>query len=313
MAEERVLPLDQETIDLFALKGTEGGPGTPQIGNANGVKVRRVMQCIRDFSKKPFDQLRILDLACGEGVYAIEAALRGAEVRALDARTERMSEGAKAADRLGLKNLRFEQTDIRNVNLSSHRGVDVVLFLGVLYHLDQRDVFSVLKNVYELCNQFTIIDTHVALQAPVQIQYNGRTYEGKLVPEHCEDDPDEVRRGRLLASLDNPFSFHFTRESLFRLLGNVGFTSVCECKVPLEPFKPQDRITIIAAKGEPVQISSYPWVNGKTEDEIERFLVDDLGQTGAQAHRPATRRVKQLAKYVVNGALRPLGFKVSRI
>ena len=76
---------------------------------------------IRDFSKKPFSQLKILDLACGEGVYSIEAALRG-EVKALDARIERMREGAKAAERLGLKNLCFEQADIRNVNTSSHGG-----------------------------------------------------------------------------------------------------------------------------------------------------------------------------------------------
>ena len=34
------------------------------------------MQLIRDVSQRPFEQLRILDFACGEGVYSIEAALR---------------------------------------------------------------------------------------------------------------------------------------------------------------------------------------------------------------------------------------------
>src|SRR4030042_3548360 len=121
MSSERIFPLDQDILELFALKGTKGGCGTPQISNANGLKVRRVMQLIRDFSKKPFDQLHILDLACGEGVYAIEAALRGAEVRALDARTERMSEGMKVAERLGLKSLCFEQADIRTVTMGSPR------------------------------------------------------------------------------------------------------------------------------------------------------------------------------------------------
>jgi SAM-dependent methyltransferase len=312
MSSERVFPLDQETIELFALKGTQGGCGTPHIGNAIGVKVRRVMQLIRDFSKKPFDQLRILDLACGEGVYAIEAALRGAEVRALDARTDRMNKGAKAAERHGLKNLCFEQNDIRNVNLDSHGSVDVVLFLGILYHLDQRDVFSVLKNIYEMCNQFMVIDTHIALQGQVKVKYDGRSYEGKHVREHGDDDPHEIRRSRLLASLDNPLSFWFTKGSLFRLLDDVGFTSVCECTVPLEPFKPADRITIIAAKGEPVQVSSYPWVNDKTEDEIERFLADDL-RASRQKYGPAKSRVKQVAESMVNGALRPFGLKISRI
>ena len=31
----------------------------------------------------------------------------------------------------------------------------------------------------------------------------------------------------------------------------VGFTSVCKCNVPLEPFKSKDRIAVIAIKGEP--------------------------------------------------------------
>lgn len=72
MSEERVFTLDQETVEMFASKGIQSGSAS-QKGNANGLKVRRVMQLIRDFSKIFFDQLRILDLACGEGVYAIEA------------------------------------------------------------------------------------------------------------------------------------------------------------------------------------------------------------------------------------------------
>jgi len=54
MPSERVYPLDPETLELFALKGTQGGCGTVQIGNANGVKVRRVMQITSDFAKIPF-------------------------------------------------------------------------------------------------------------------------------------------------------------------------------------------------------------------------------------------------------------------
>lgn len=313
MSSERVFPLDQETIELFALKGTQGGCGTSHLGNTNGVKLRRVMQLIRDFSKKPLDQLRILDLACGEGVYAIEAALRGVQVRALDARTERMNEGAKASERLGLKNVCFEQTDICSVNIRSHGRVDVVLLLGILYHLDERDVFLVLKNIYDICRQFVVIDTCIALHSQVKLEHDGRSYDGRYVREHADDDPEVVRRGRLGASLNNSLSFWFTKESLFRLLNDVGFTSVCECRVPLEPLKPADRITIIAAKGKRVQVSSYPWVNDKTESEIERFLSDDLSRTSRQTYEAAKPGVKQLAKSIVSGALRTFGLEIRRI
>lgn len=259
MITEQIFPIDKKTLELFAAKGTKNNK--PRIDNPNAFKVRRVIQIIRDLAKKPFEELWILDLACGEGVYAIEAALRGAEVRALDARTERMSEGMEAADRLGLKKLYFEQADVRKIKIEAYSNFDVILFLGILYHLDCNDIFSVLKNIYEMCKQLVIIDTHIALQSVNEVKYDGRIYEGKQYREHGDDDPEELRRSKLLASIDNTLSFWFTKESLFRLLNDVGFTSVCECSVPLEPNKPADRITIIAMKGEPVLISSYQWVN----------------------------------------------------
>jgi len=307
---ERVYDLDPETLDLFRLKGTYGGCGTVQIGNANGVKVRRVMQIASDLARAPFPQLRIIDFACGEGVYAIEAALRGAEVVALDARTERMKEGAKAAERLGLTKLRFEQTDVRNVNLGSHGMFDVIFFFGILYHLDYPGVFRVLRNIYQMCRQFLIIDTHIALRGGDSVQHNGQNYDGRRFREHADADSEEVRRSRLGGSLDNAFSFWFTKESLFRCLDNVGFSCVCECIVPLEPDKPEDRITIVATKGEKVKISSYPWVNDKSEYEIRLFLND---LTPPSSSPSIVSRAKELPKSIIKRALHTAGLEIRRI
>lgn len=258
---EQFFEMDDESRRLFDSKGVKGNK--LQAHNVNDLKVRRVMQIIKDFSKKPFNELRILDLACGEGVYAIEAALHGAAVMAIDARRERMGEGIRAANRLGLKNsyIRFMLDDVRCVNLGVNGSFDVVLFLGILYHLDKEHIYQVLNNIYWMTEQFVIIDTHIALQSVNEVKYNGRMYEGKQYREHGDDDPDELRRSRQLASIDNPLSFWFTKESLLRLLRHIGFTSVCEVSVPLEPNKPENRITLVAMKGEPVVISTYPWVN----------------------------------------------------
>jgi SAM-dependent methyltransferase len=312
MSLEHVRPLDAETLDLFARKGVRGGRDAPQTGNENGVKVRRVMQIIRDLAKTPVERLRVLDLACGEGVYAIEAALRGAEVVAVDARSERMDDGAAAARRLALGNLRFEKADVRNVTAASHGRFDVVLFLGILYHLDDRDAFSVLRNIHEMCEQFVIIDTHVALRSQDRTENNGRSYDGARMREHAEDDTEAVRAGRLQASLDNPQSFWFTRDSLFRLLGDVGFTSVGEFNVPLEPLKPRNRVTLVATRGEPVRISSYPWVNEKTEDEIAALLGAPAPATSRKPGAPRLNPAR-LAKSAINRALRRLGFELRRI
>ena len=73
-------------------------------------------------------------------------------------------------------------------------------------------------------------------------------------------------------SVDNVFNFWFTPESLVRLLADVGFTSVLQCYAPTEPHKPRNRVTLVAFKGEPVQISSYPWLNGLSEEQIGQQL-----------------------------------------
>jgi 2-polyprenyl-3-methyl-5-hydroxy-6-metoxy-1,4-benzoquinol methylase len=273
MQEDFEHQLDAEALALFAAKGTEGGPHVPQAGLANGVKVRRVLQLTRDFAARPFPELRILDLGCGEGVYAIEAALRGAEVLALDARTLRMDRGAAIAARLGLSRLRFVQQDVRGANRGELGGFDVVWLLGLLYHLDAPEVFDVLTEIYALCDRLLIVDTLVSPEAATAVTWRDASYAGARVREHDDADPPELRASRPLKSIDNTFSFRFTREALVRALYAAGFTSVLECHAPPEPGKARDRITLVALRGDAVRLSTYPWVNDRTEAEIATFLA----------------------------------------
>lgn len=272
MNEESPPTLDAEALELFARKGLEGGPAIPQAGRANGVKVRRIMQMTRDLGAKPFHELRILDLGCGEGVYAIEAGLRGAEVVAVDARSQRMDAGRACAERHGLHNVRFLQQDVRRLTREGLGQFDIVYFLGLLYHLDETEIFPVLENVYGLCGRLLLIDTLISPDGPDAFAWRGERYLGQRCREHDDTDPPEVRLGRLLRSVDSTFAFRLSRESLLAALHRVGFTSVYQCDVPFEPGKARDRITLAACKGSPVRLSTYPWVNDRSEAEIESEL-----------------------------------------
>jgi SAM-dependent methyltransferase len=264
-------PLDAEALTLFARKGREGGPNVPQAGEANGVKVRRVLQVTSDLAGKPFERLRVLDLGCGEGVYAIEAGLRGAEVLALDARTERMSEGQACADRHGLSNVRFRQEDVRRVSRATHGEFDVAWCLGLLYHLEAPEAFALLESLATLA-RLLVVDTLVSLEGAEAVEHRGRAYRGERVREHEDQDPPEVRRARLLRSIDSTFAFRFTRASLVRAIHAAGFSTVLEAHAPAEPGKAADRVTLAAVRGEPVRLSTYPWVNGASDEEIARRL-----------------------------------------
>jgi SAM-dependent methyltransferase len=248
--------LDSEALGLFARKGLEAGRDAPQVGLANGAKVRRVMQLTADLTGRPAGELRILDLGCGEGVYAIEAALRGARVVALDARTERMAEGMAVAGRHGLDTVEFRQEDVRHASRDRHGRFDVVWLLGLLYHLEAPDALALLRRVREM-TETLIVDTLVATAARDEAE----GYEGERVREHADDDPPDVRRARVLRSIDNAFAFRFTRASLVRALRDAGFTSVLECHAPPEPEKQADRLTLAALGGAPVRVATYPAIN----------------------------------------------------
>jgi SAM-dependent methyltransferase len=264
--------LDDEALALFARKGLEAGADAPQVGEANAVKVRRVMQLTADLRTQPFERMRILDLGCGEGVYAIEAGLRGAEVLALDARRERMDEGAAVATRHGLDNVSFREEDVRGVSRDRHGEFDVVYCLGLLYHLDAAEAFDLLESVCALCERLLIVDTLISTEPELEVRHRDAVYQGQRVREHDDADPPEVRKARLLRSIDSTFAFRFARESLVRALSDVGFDSVLECHAPPEPGKAEDRVSIAALKGESVALATYPWVNDSSEAEIERRL-----------------------------------------
>jgi SAM-dependent methyltransferase len=242
-------------------------------GVQNAVKVRRIMQITKDLSVNDFSDISILDLGCAEGVYAIEAGIRGANVLAVDGRNYRLDWGKTIAEKLNLTNVKFLQEDVRSLTKEKFGRFDVVVFLGLLYHLDEPDLFNVLSTVYDMCNDFVIIDTQVSPQSVLSVSYKGNEYYGKKSRKHGDNDPPHVIQARVASSMDNVFSFKITKESLLRLLYDIGFTTVFECFIPPEPLKDRKRITLAAIKGSKVKISSYPWINELSEEKIEKLMA----------------------------------------
>ena len=214
------------------------------------IKLRRILQIVADNAGKPLKDLRILDLACQEGWYAIELARHGAKAVGIEIREPTLERARFVKEVLNLNNLEFHQDDVRNLSAEKYGKFDAVLCLGILYHLDAPDIFQFMEKIGEVCEGIAIIDTHVSLAARKSHIYKGKKYWGKNYREHLPFTNLKQRAKALCASIDNPNSFWFTRRSLCNILANVGFSSVYECFNPPEPDKPKDRITIVAKKGE---------------------------------------------------------------
>ena len=220
------------------------------------ILARRILQIAADVTGKPIANLRVLDLACLEGLYALEFARQGAQALGIEVREASIEKARFVRDLLGLQNADFKQDDVRNLTREKCGEFDVVLCLGILYHLDAPDVFDFVHRMAEVCRHLLIIDTHISTTTEESISYGTHRYAGKYFIEHAPNATSEEKSKMLWASIDNDKSFWLTRASLNNLLAHAGFTSVYECWNPPLQEEIDDRLTLVAIKGQPQRVSS---------------------------------------------------------
>src|SRR4029077_6351940 len=103
------------------------------------------------------------------------------------------------------------------------------LALGILYHLDAGDLFSVIERIASVTRRALVVDTGVGRSAPEHLHDAGADYQGVRLVEHSPEATEEERRKAVWSSLDNLTAVALTRPSLERALARQGFTSVLEC------------------------------------------------------------------------------------
>jgi tRNA (mo5U34)-methyltransferase len=80
--------------------------------------------------------MRALDIGCNAGFYSLALARRGAEVVGIDVDPHYLRQAAWARARFGIDPAHFSLARMQVYDLARMRGsFDVVLFLGVMYHL----------------------------------------------------------------------------------------------------------------------------------------------------------------------------------
>jgi len=122
--------------NVYTMK--EGAPGRE-------ARVRLALQWVADLTGSPLPKLRVLDLACGEGGFALELGRQGAEVVALEANAASAEKASFARDALGLHRVTVLRAEARRVSPEEHGFFDVVLALGILERLDAPALFEVAK------------------------------------------------------------------------------------------------------------------------------------------------------------------------
>lgn len=233
---------------------TIGQENDPDV-NPFAVALNTILQVSSDLCGGDLSGVSVADLGCGEGGYAVEFALQGANVTAVEGREASYRKAMLAKEALDLNSLNVVLDDVRNLGRKKYGPFDIVLCIGLLYHLDGPELCDFVSAIHSVCNRFAVFDTQLADFPKVSLKCGDKVYWGERFPE----DPANGR-DVLWSSIGNPMSFWFTKASLMNLLCDVGFTSAYEVKIPYSrpPVNYPNRSTIVAVKGKPVSLRAVP-------------------------------------------------------
>jgi tRNA (mo5U34)-methyltransferase len=166
--------------------------------------------------------LSALDLASHQGWFAYNMARAGfSRVLGIDARQAHVDDSKLISNIFGLKHLSFQKGDIHEQNPDQIGRFDVVLMLGLLYHLE--NPVGALRLCRALCNTLCVIETQIVPGMTGFVDYGSYQYVRPLKGSFGIIDETDDTQGPeasitgvcLVPSLD----------ALMWLLEKVGFSS----------------------------------------------------------------------------------------
>jgi tRNA (mo5U34)-methyltransferase len=128
--------------------------------------------------------LRALDLGTRDGFFAFELERRGAEVIAVDYYPANKTGFGVASELLGSR-VTFRQDNIYKLTRKEYGEFDIVLFLGLIYHLP--DPMLALSIVRSLCRGLLYLETHVIDNA--LLMPDGRSVPLRSLAADLDDIP----------------------------------------------------------------------------------------------------------------------------
>jgi tRNA (mo5U34)-methyltransferase len=123
--------------------------------------------------------LAVLDIGTRDGFFAFELEKRGANVTAVDMAPSTES-GFEIASQLLGSRVRYFQENVYGLSSEKYGTFDIVLFLGLLYHLP--DPLGALETVRRLCRGTLYLETHVLDRNGLLLPDGSFTSLGSVAP-----------------------------------------------------------------------------------------------------------------------------------
>ncbi len=181
-----------------------------------------------------YAHLKAVDLASHQGFFAVKTAQLGfAEVLGIEARQSHVEDSRLMADIYALQQLQFMQADIHDVDTHQLGQFDLVMMLGLLYHLE--NPIGALRLCHALCKGLCLIETQIVPGLTGFVDYGSHQFVRPLkgsfgiVDESGETHgPEASITGICLVP---------SLEALHWLLLKVGFAEVAVLEPPADAYE----------------------------------------------------------------------------
>lgn len=193
-----------------------------------------LQSCLDERMGKARESLTALDLASHQGWFAVKMAQAGfASVLGIDARESHINDSQLISDIFGLEQLIFRHGDIHAQDTAELGQFDVVLMLGLLYHLE--NPIGALRTCRALCRNLCIIETQIVPGLSGYVDYGSYQYVRPLKGSFGIIDETDDTHGPeasitgicLVPSLD----------ALLWTLKKVGFSDVSVLEPPEDAYE----------------------------------------------------------------------------
>jgi len=225
--------------DWFYSYDLPDGSTTPtyhgdDIKAIHNTRWQMLQSCLDERLGKARQGLSALDLASHQGWFAVKMAHAGfSSVLGIDARESHVSDSELISEIYGLDHLAFKQSDIHTQDAGQLGQFDVVLMLGLLYHLE--NPVGALRICRALCKNLCIIETQIVPGLTGYVDYGSYQYVRPLKGSFGIIDETEDTHGPeasitgicLVPSLD----------ALLWILRKVGFSDVTVLEPPENAYE----------------------------------------------------------------------------
>lgn len=202
--------------------------------------VAAIHQTRLDMMRKVLDPLlaeramTALDMASHQGWFSVQLARMGcSQVTGFEPRDRHLEDARLMIDALGLDQIKFIQSDIENLRQTEIEPADIVVMMGLLYHLE--NPVAAIRTAHAYCRRVCLIETQVGPHLSGMLDWGShefvRPIKGAFTVIDETDEthgPEASMQGICLAP---------STETLLWIMSRVGFRDVGLVSVPEDGYE----------------------------------------------------------------------------